>query len=106
MREALSEIVLLTVKAGKSISCDVACGIIASKAKHALSAPPRACDVMSEDDLTKVVTDSFMKSLETRPEFNIGGIKTMVIAAISAAIKCAYDTQLVSKTEGATDGSK
>lgn len=45
MREALCEIVLLTVKAGKSISCDVACGIIASKAKHALAAPSRNCDV-------------------------------------------------------------
>lgn len=44
MREALSEIVLLTVKAGRSISCDVACGIIASKAKHALKQPPRNCD--------------------------------------------------------------
>ena len=45
MREALSEIVMLTVKAGKSISCDVACGIIASKAKHALKQPPRNCDI-------------------------------------------------------------
>ena len=45
MREALVDIVLLTVKAGKSLSCDVACGIIASKAKHAIAKAPRNCDV-------------------------------------------------------------
>ena len=45
MREALENIVLTTIKAGKSISCDVACGIISSTAKAALSAPPRNCDV-------------------------------------------------------------
>ena len=50
MREVLSEIVLLTVKAGKSISCDVACGIIASKAKHALKQPPRNCDVGTAEE--------------------------------------------------------
>lgn len=50
IREALCEIVLLTVKAGKSISCDVACGIIASKAKHALAAPPRNCDIYTDID--------------------------------------------------------
>ena len=50
MREALCEIVLLTVKAGKSISCDVACGIIASKAKHALRRLPRQCDVGTAEE--------------------------------------------------------
>ena len=45
LREALCEIVLLTIKAGKSISYDVACGIIASKAKNALKQPPRNCDL-------------------------------------------------------------
>lgn len=44
MREALMDIVLLTVKAGKYLPSDVACGIIASKAKRALSLPPRNCD--------------------------------------------------------------
>lgn len=44
MREALANIVLTTIKAGKSISCDVACGIISSTAKAALSTPPRNCD--------------------------------------------------------------
>ena len=53
IREALCEIVLLTVKAGKSISCDVACGIIASKAKHALAAPPRNCDVGTAEEQAK-----------------------------------------------------
>ena len=53
MREALMDIVLLTVKAGKSLSCDVACGIIASKAKHALATPPRNCDVVLIENLAK-----------------------------------------------------
>lgn len=44
MHDALCEIVLLTIKAGRLISCDVACGIIASEAKHALKQPPRNCD--------------------------------------------------------------
>ena len=35
--EALCEIVFLTLKAGHSISPYVACGIIASKARHAIS---------------------------------------------------------------------
>ena len=69
----------------------------------ALAKSPRVCDVMSEEDLTNVVTSGFLKSLEARPEFNIVGAKALAEAAISAAIKCAYDTQLVSKTEGATD---
>ena len=49
MREALQKIVLLTVKAGKSISCDVACGIIAGTAKCALSAPARNCDLYKSE---------------------------------------------------------
>ena len=44
IRAALANIVLTTIKAGKSISCDVACGIISSTGKAALSAPPRNCD--------------------------------------------------------------
>ena len=61
MREALSEIVLLTVKAGKSISCDVACGIIASKAKHALKQPQRNCDVGSPDEQAERFEDFCLK---------------------------------------------
>lgn len=68
--------------------------------EEALEEPPRACDVMSQEDLTNVVTSGFLKSLEARPEFNIVGAKALVEAAISAAIKCAYDTQLVVKKEG------
>ena len=45
LREALCDIVMLTMKVGYSIHGDVACGIIASKAKHALSAPARNCDL-------------------------------------------------------------
>lgn len=52
-REALCEIVLLILKVGRTIRADVACGIIASKAKHALSAPARNCDKMPDiDNLT------------------------------------------------------
>lgn len=47
LREALCDIVMLTMKVGHSIRGDVACGIIASKAKHALKQPPRNCDVGS-----------------------------------------------------------
>lgn len=45
LREALCDIVMLTMKVGYSIHGADACGIIASKAKRALSAPPRNCDV-------------------------------------------------------------
>ena len=53
IREALCDIVMLTMKVGYSIHGDVACGIIASKAKHALSAPARNCDVGTEDSITQ-----------------------------------------------------
>ena len=45
MYKALCDIVMLTMKVGYSIHGDVACGIIASKAKHALAKPPRNCDI-------------------------------------------------------------
>ena len=45
LRKALIDIVMLTMKVGHSIHGDVACGIIASKAKHALAKPARQCDV-------------------------------------------------------------
>lgn len=70
------------------------------KARAALAKPPRACDVMSQEDLTKVVISGFMKSLGIGPENQL--VSQLAEAAISAAIKCAYDTQLVSKeVEGA-----
>ena len=50
MLEALQKIVLLTVKAGMSIRFDVACGIIASTARCALSSPPRNCDVGTAEE--------------------------------------------------------
>lgn len=50
MREALYDIVMLTMKVWYSIHGDVACGIIASKAKHALSALPRQCDVGTAEE--------------------------------------------------------
>lgn len=50
MREALCEIVLLCRKVGLSIHGDVACGIIASKARAALAAPMRNCDVGTAEE--------------------------------------------------------
>ena len=53
MREALCDIVMLTMKVGHSIHGDVACGIIESKAERALSAPARNCDVGTAEDQTE-----------------------------------------------------
>ena len=50
MRKALIDIVMLTMKVGLSIHGDVACGIIASKAKHALAKPPRQCDIGTAEE--------------------------------------------------------
>ena len=50
MSEALAEIVFITMKVGMSIKADVACGIIAAKAKHALKTPPRNCDVGTAEE--------------------------------------------------------
>ena len=57
MREALMEIVITATKAGATMGYDVACGIIKSKAKHALSAPPRNCDVGTAEKQTKRFSD-------------------------------------------------
>lgn len=72
---------------------------ISECARAALAKPPRACDVMSQEDLTKVVISGFMKSLGIGPENQL--VSELTVAAISAAIKCAYDTQLVVKKGGA-----
>ena len=53
MREALANIVLTTLKVGMSMRGDVACGIIASRAKAALAASPRNCDVGTEYEQAK-----------------------------------------------------
>lgn len=50
LRESLFEIVLLCRKVGLSIHGDVACGIIASKARAALAAPARNCDVGTAEE--------------------------------------------------------
>lgn len=74
---------------------------ISECARAALAKPPRACDVMSQEDLTKVVISGFMKSLGSLgigPENQL--VSQLAEAAISAAIKCAYDTQLVVKKGG------
>ena len=63
MRAALANIVLTTKKAGKSISCDVACGIISSTAKAAISAPPRNCDVGTVEEQI----ERFQRFCGTRP---------------------------------------
>ena len=62
MLEALQKIVLLTVKAGMSIRFEVACGIISSTARCALSAPPRNCDSFSKAKVLEMLEDrSFSK---------------------------------------------
>ena len=51
LRKALCEIVLLCQKVGLSIHGDVACGIIASKARAALAEPARNCDVYDKEEV-------------------------------------------------------
>jgi len=50
MREVLEEILLICYKAGARYGYDIACGLIKSKAKKALSAPPRNCDVGTAEE--------------------------------------------------------
>lgn len=50
LRAALQETVLLSLKVGRSIHGDVACGIMASKARAALAAPARNCDVGTAEE--------------------------------------------------------
>ena len=69
------------------------------KAKAALAKPPRACDLMTEEELSRVVSRSIVASVSSRPELNEEWIKSLVGAAATAAIKCAYDTQLKSSKE-------
>lgn len=59
--EALAEIRLLLVRVPRSIRSDVACGIIAAKAKAALAEPPRNCDVGTPEEQDKRF-DAFCKS--------------------------------------------
>lgn len=68
--------------------------------EEALEKPPRACDVMSQEALTKVVTNGIVASIESRPDLTIVGAKALIEVVVSSAIKCAYDTQLVSTKEG------
>lgn len=49
MYDALMEIQLICYKAGGTMGFDVACGIIKSKSRAALSAPPRNCDLFGGD---------------------------------------------------------
>lgn len=60
MREALNEIQLVCYKAGITIGYDVACGIIKSKSRAALYAPPRNCD-RPECATTKEAQDTWRK---------------------------------------------
>lgn len=69
----------------------------------ALAKPPRACDLMTEEELSRVVSRSIVASVSARPELNEEWIKSLVGAAVTAAIKCAYDTQLKSSKETNSD---
>lgn len=73
------------------------------KAKAALAKPPRACDLMTEEELSRVVSRNIVASVSSRPELNEEWIKSLVGAAVIAAIKCAYDTQLKSSKESNND---
>jgi len=57
IREAIEEILLICYKAGARYGYDVACGLIKSKAKKALSEPPRNCDVGTAEEQS----DMFME---------------------------------------------
>lgn len=72
-------------------------------ADAALASPPRACDLMTEEELARVVSRSIVASVSSRPELNEEWIKSLVDAAVTAAIKCAYDTQLKSSKESNND---
>ena len=50
IRKAIEEILLICYKAGARYGYDVACGLIKSKAKKALSEPPRNCDVGTAEE--------------------------------------------------------
>ena len=109
MRDALVQIIHLTLDTDddEGVAWNEA---ISEKvrwlANEVIDMPPRACDVMSEEDLTKVVISGFMKSMESHPEFYNVGPKTLIEVAVTVAIKCAYDTKLASKEKGASDESK
>lgn len=79
---------------------------IIRKCEAVLAMPPRACDLMTEEELSRVVSRSFVASVSSRPELNEDWIKSLVDAAATAAIKCAYDTELKSNKEDNNDGSK
>ena len=76
------------------------------KCNEALSAPPRACDVMSKEDLTKVVTNAMSHALAKIPEFTIDWAKPLFEVVVASAIECAYDTQLGIKKEEGSNASK
>lgn len=72
----------------------------------ALASSPRACDLMTEEELSRVVSRSIVASVSSRPELNEEWIKSLVGAAVTAAIKSAYDTQLKSNKESNYDETK
>lgn len=72
-------------------------------ADDALASSPRACDLMTEEELSRVVSRSIVASVSARPELNEECIKSLAVAAVTAAIKCAYDTELKSNKEANND---
>lgn len=75
------------------------CNATIKRINEALAAPPRACDLMSEEELTNVVTNGVMAQIQNNPNINIVGGEKLVECLIATAIGCAYDTQLKSKNE-------
>lgn len=113
LREALEVIVRDAIAAEEELGSEYGAdtdpwGYIADMkdtARLAIAAKPRACDLMSEEDLTKVATNGIVSSVLEMPELKYIGegirklIGAIVMAAVASAIKCAYDTQHVSKKE-------
>ena len=104
MREALAAALPIMRNCPFTHYDDVGVDEVADAMESALAAPPRACDVMSKEDLTKVVTNALRHSLAKTPEFTWA--ESLVEAVVASAIKCAYDTQLASKEEEGSDASK
>lgn len=77
--------------------------ILCDMLKSALAEPPRACDLMTEEELSQVVSRSIVASVSSRPELNEEWIKSLVGAAATAAIKCAYYTKPKSSKKANND---
>lgn len=108
LREALEVIVRDAIAAEEELGSEYGAdtdpwGYIADMkdtARLAIAAKPRACDLMSEEALTKGITNGIVSAIESRPELNVVGARVLIEVAVASAISCAYNTQLISTKEG------